>query len=203
VKDGSPGTPGRRSLIDRKSEGGHRPLLHQASCPSGSGSVGHCCRVVITTQRRPPGGREGGSLKLIFSTLVALTTRLAGNHGAPERPGDGVGVGDPSSAVSDWPRPSVEGNPAPPSWAKLTPARREDGRHWDSRWRCHRCLIHKLKRPVLQSLPSDCKMKETGLGLGSAVSCWFREARILSREGECSSTKMLQATIPLERLPQM
>lgn len=35
------------------------------------------CPVVITTQWGP---QEGGSLKLIFSAPVALTTRLAGNQ---------------------------------------------------------------------------------------------------------------------------
>lgn len=35
------------------------------------------CPVVITTQWGP---QEGGALKLIFSTPVALTTRLAGNQ---------------------------------------------------------------------------------------------------------------------------
>lgn len=39
--------------------------------------MGTLCPVVITTQWGP---QEGGALKLIFSTPVALTTRLAGNQ---------------------------------------------------------------------------------------------------------------------------
>lgn len=42
-----------------------------------SSAVGTLCPVVITTQWGP---QEGGALKFIFSTPVALTTRLAGNQ---------------------------------------------------------------------------------------------------------------------------
>lgn len=47
------------------------------AAPGESSAVGTLCPVVITTQWGP---QEGGALKLIFSTPVALTTRLAGNQ---------------------------------------------------------------------------------------------------------------------------